>query len=161
MPLIQIGVDIHLADVVEEVEIEAIHPAFFQLLLEDLLHPVHIGEVVAGEFVREEKAVPRVAGKQLPHDELGPPAVIAPRGVEIVDSPLDRVIDHFFRRGLVDPRVVPVDDGQAHGAQPERGELQILKVFVDHVRFPLSFLIAGFVVFYSGRRRRTPRGRSR
>ena len=40
---VQVGVDVHLTDVVEEIEIKIVHPALFQLLLKNLLHLGHVG----------------------------------------------------------------------------------------------------------------------
>ena len=47
---VQIGVDVHFADVVKEVEIEIVHLALFQLLLENLFHLAHVVQAVAGEL---------------------------------------------------------------------------------------------------------------
>ena len=47
---VQIGIDVHFADVVKEVEVEIVHLAFFQLLLENLFHLAHVVQAVAGEL---------------------------------------------------------------------------------------------------------------
>ena len=60
--LVQIGVDIHFANIVEEIEIEIIDSALLQLLFENLFDPAEIGKVVPGEFTREIKTFARILG---------------------------------------------------------------------------------------------------
>ena len=116
VPGVQIGVDVHLAHVVEEIEVEVVHPALLQLLLEDLPHPGHVGQVVAGELVRQIEAVPGVFGQRPAHHQLGVAVVIAIGGVVVVDPVGHGVVHHGLGGGLVDAGVVPVQDGQAHAA---------------------------------------------
>ena len=50
VPGVQVGVDVHLAHIVEEIEVKVVHLALFQLRFEDLLNLRHIGQVVAGNL---------------------------------------------------------------------------------------------------------------
>lgn len=59
--VIQIGVDIHLADIVHKIEVKILHLQFLKLSLEYLLHLVPIRRVIAGELGRDIKAVPRIS----------------------------------------------------------------------------------------------------
>lgn len=67
---VQIGVDVHLTDVVEEIEIKIVHPALFQLLLKNLLHLGHVGQVVTGELVGNVKFFPGMFGQGLTQGNL-------------------------------------------------------------------------------------------
>ena len=68
--LIQIGVNVHLADVVEQIKVEILHPAFLQLLLKNLLHLVHVRQVIAWELGGQIEALPRVLFQSPAHDQL-------------------------------------------------------------------------------------------
>ena len=131
--LVQIGVDVHLADVVEEVEIEMVRAALFQLRFENLLHFVDVPEIVAGELGGEIKAVPRVCRKNLAHGVFRFAVVIPPGGVEIIDPVPDGIVEHLRRRLFVDLCILPVQNGQTHRAESERGQLYALKISVNHI----------------------------
>ena len=135
---VQVLVDVHLAHVVDEVEVEVARAGLLELALEDLGHLVHIGQVVAGELGREIVALARVARQRRAHGELGVAAMIAPCRIVVVDALLHGVIDHLVHGILIDPRVVAVHDRQAHGAKAERGELQVLELLVQHTRLRSS-----------------------
>ena len=47
---IQIGVYVHLAHIMEQVEVKIFHLAFLQLCFKDFFHLVHIGQVISREF---------------------------------------------------------------------------------------------------------------
>ena len=84
--LVYIVVDVHLAHVVEEIEVEVVRLALLQLRLKDLFHLVHIGKVVAGELAGKIVAAARVPRKELARDALRFAVVIPPGGVVIVDA---------------------------------------------------------------------------
>ena len=134
---IEVLVDIHLAHVVDKIEIEVPRTGLLELLLEDLLDLVHVRQVVTGKLGGEVEGVARMAGERGTHRDLGIAAMIAPRGVEVVDALLQRVVDHLVDRGLVDLGVIAVDNRQAHRAKAERGQLHALKVLVQHLFSPL------------------------
>ena len=104
--LVEVGVDVHLADVVHQVEVEAVHLAALQLLGEDLLMPAPVGAVVAGELVCQEEALARVLGQAAAHDLLRDAVVVAPGGVEVVHALLDGQVDHLLDGCLVHGGVV-------------------------------------------------------
>ena len=119
---VQIRVDIHLADVVEQIEIEIPHLTFFQLFFKDLAHFSHIGQIVSREFVRQIKRFPGISLQRPSHHQLGLAVVVSPGGVEIVDSMGDSVVHHPLRRRFIDPGIVSVDNGQAHGPHSQGGQ---------------------------------------
>ena len=135
---VQVGVDVHLAHVVKQIEVEIIHPALFQLLLKDLPYLGHVGQVIAGELVSQIEPVPGVLGQGLSHHQLGIAAVVAPGGVVVVHPAGHGLVHQSGGRRLVHLGVVPVHDGQAHTAHTQGGQLQVLKFFVDHMSLPLS-----------------------
>ena len=57
---VQVGVDVHFADVVKQVEVEIIHSALLQLLFKYLLYLGHIGQVIAWKLGGQIKALPGV-----------------------------------------------------------------------------------------------------
>lgn len=58
--VVQIGVDVFLIDIVEEIEVKIVYLAFFQLFLEDLFYQGHIRKVIAREFTGEVEGLPGV-----------------------------------------------------------------------------------------------------
>ena len=148
MALVQIVVDVQLAHVVDEIEIEMIRLAFFQLLFEDLFHLVHVAQVVAREFAGQIKAVPGIFFEHPPHDQLGVAVVVAPGGVVIVDALLHGIGHHGLHLRFVDMLRFAVQQGQPHAAHAQGGELQPLKVLVDHVFLLYGFPAAGIDCCY-------------
>ncbi len=134
---IQVGIDVHFADIVEEVEVEIVHLALFQLGLEDLLHPAHVVQVVAWELGGQIEALPGAPGKGPAQGQLGLAAVVAPGGVIVVDAMLHGVVHHLLSGGLVDLGVFPLQHRQTHGAQAQSGQPDVLKLLVDHIVFLL------------------------
>ena len=57
---IQIAVDIHLADIVKQIEIKIGHLTFLQLFLENGFYFIDIGKIIAGKFIGEIKLFPRI-----------------------------------------------------------------------------------------------------
>ena len=68
--IVQIGVNVHLAHIVKEIEIEVFHSQFLQLPLEDFLHLTPIGRVIAGELGSHIETIPRVSGQGFAHDQF-------------------------------------------------------------------------------------------
>ena len=130
---IQIGVYIHLADVVEEVKIKVFHPAFFQLFFKDFLHLVHIGKIVARKLGRKVIALSRIAAQRLSHHGFGMTVVIAPGRIVIIHALLHGVIHHGLRFRFINSGIVPVDDRKAHRAHAQPGKLHVLKISVNHL----------------------------
>ena len=130
--IVQVLLDVQLAHVVQQVEVEVVDSASLELLGEDPLVLSEVRNVVARELVGKVERIARVAGQRPPEDALGVAAVIAPGGVIVVDAVLVGVVDHLEGRCLVDGRVVAIDDRQAHGTEPEGGELEVLEVVVLH-----------------------------
>lgn len=58
--LIQIGIYVHLADIVEQIEIEVFHLAFSQLFFKNGLNLVHVGKVIAGELCGQIEIFPGI-----------------------------------------------------------------------------------------------------
>ncbi len=55
--LIQIGIDIHLTDIVEQIKIKIFHAALFKLFFKGLLHLRHIGKIIPRKLCGKIKAV--------------------------------------------------------------------------------------------------------
>ena len=119
----------------EEVEVEVLHLTFLQLGLEDLRHLVHVGQVVAGEFVSQIEALPGVGGQRLADGQLRVAAVVAPGSIVVVDAVRHGVGYHLLHRRLVYLVVLPIHHRQTHAAHAQGGQLQILKCFIDHGLF--------------------------
>ena len=47
---IQIFVDVHLTDIMEQIEIKVFHAGFFKLLFKYLLHFRHVGNIIPGKL---------------------------------------------------------------------------------------------------------------
>ena len=60
---VQIGFNVHLADIVKKVKIEVVDPAFFELPFEDRLHLVHIRKVIARELGCKMPALTRITSQ--------------------------------------------------------------------------------------------------
>ena len=133
----QIVVNVGLGNVMAEVEVEVLDPALLELLLEDLLHLAKIAVGIARELGGQVEAVTRILGERATEHLLGMSAVIAPGGVVVVDALLHGVVDHGSSYRFVDGVVVAIYHGQTHGAKTKAGQLQILKVAINHERSPL------------------------
>ena len=138
--IVQIGVDVHLAHVVEEVEVEVVHTQLFQLAGEDLPDLAPVGSVVAGELCGNIEPVSRIKGQRFAHHGFRVLAVIAPGGVIIVDAALHGCVHHTQGGSFVDPAVISIEHRQAHRAKAQRGKLQSLKIPVNHVSVLLLVL---------------------
>lgn len=58
--------------------------------------------------------------------------ILSAGSVDIVDAPLHSQGHHFLHGGLVHHSIIPAYNGKAHAAQPQVGELQALKIFINH-----------------------------
>ena len=135
---VQIGVDSRLTDVVDQIEVEVVHLALAQLLRKNFPDPGHIGQVIAGEFVRQIEAVPGVALQRPADGQLAGPAVIAPGSVKVVDSVGQGIVHQALGLLLVHLFVPPLHHGEAGAAESQGGQLQRLKGAVDHSQSLLS-----------------------
>ena len=70
MFLIQIIINIHLAYIVEQIEIKVFYLAFLQLFLENLLHLIHIRKVISRELAGQVKFLSRVLFQRTAHYQL-------------------------------------------------------------------------------------------
>ncbi len=120
---VEIGVDIPLVDIVEQVEVEVGRLAFLQLPLEDFFHLVHVGEVVAREFAGEIIALSGIPVQIFSGHQLGIAAVVPPCRVEVVDAVLIGIVNHLRGSGFVHFAVFSLQHGQAHHAKPKAGKL--------------------------------------
>ena len=134
---VEVAVHVHLAHVVEEVEVEVAGAGLLELPLEDLLDLAHVGEVVAGELVGEVEGVARVACERAAEHDLRLARVVAPGGVEVVHALLERIVDHLVNGSLVGPGVVAVHARQAHRTEAQPRKALPLEVTVQHASSPL------------------------
>ena len=131
--IVQILLDVQLADVVEEIEVKIVDLTPLKLFLKDLLRFPKIAEIVSGELVRQIEALSRKTRECFSKDDLRMPVVIAPGGVVVIDAAGHCRIDHAESLRLVDLRVVAVQYGQTHGTKSKIRQLDVLKCTVDHV----------------------------
>ena len=150
-----LGVHVHLdrvfIDIVEEIEVEIVHAAPFQLLLEDGGGVVALGDLMAGVFVRKIPAPPGVAGQGAAQHPLRQSAVIGVGGVEVVDAVGHGVVHHGVHLRLIDGGglLAPGEQGQAHGAKAQAGQGQALEIVGQHIAS--SSKCGGTIIFYPER----------
>ena len=130
--IIQIRVNVHLTDVMEEIEVKIFHLQLFQLPFEDLLHMPPVGRIISRELGRDIELLPRMILQRLTHDDLRVLAVITPGRIIIIDSCRHRSIHHTKRGSLIDPAIIPIEHRKAHSSKAKRGQLQFLKNRSDH-----------------------------
>ena len=68
--IIQISINIHLADIVEQIEIKMINLTFLKLLLKNLFCLSEISKIVSREFCRQIKLVSGIFLQRISHDDL-------------------------------------------------------------------------------------------
>ncbi len=117
--LIQIRVNIHFTDIMEQVKIKIGNLAFLQLFLKNLFYLRHIGKVVPRKFCGKVKAFPGMPAEGFPHRTLRVPTVVAPCSVVIIHALPHGIIHHLSCSSFVNPAVVPVKDWKAHSAHPK------------------------------------------
>ena len=133
-------------DVVQQIEIEILHAALFQLPFEHALHVIARRDLVSRELVGQIKALARVLLQNFTDDEFRLAAVIRPGSIKIVDALRNGLQRHGGSLLRVDGFVLP--QRQPHRAEPELRKLQALKVLIDHSSHSfLSFLCEIFKVF--------------
>ena len=71
MFLIQIIINIHLAYIVEQIEIEVLHLTFLQLLRENFFNLRHVCQIVSRELIRQIEALPGIFLQGPAHNQLG------------------------------------------------------------------------------------------
>ena len=145
-PGVQVGFHGLFIDIVEQIEVKILHPALFQLFLEDFCGVVAVAQdLVAGILGGEIVAASGVVAEDSADDPLGLAVVIGIGRVEIVYTMPHGIGHHFFDLGFVNGSVGVC--GQAHGAKAQQAELQTCKLAVNHRDSP-SCLIGQAVVYY-------------
>ena len=114
---VEVGVYVHLADVVEKVEVKIVDAALFQLFFKDGFHLVHVGKVVAGELGGQMELPAGIARERFAHHQFGVAVMVAPGSVVVVDAVCHGVVHHGKRRCFVNLRIIPLYNRQAHGAE--------------------------------------------
>ena len=107
----------------EEIEVKIADPAFLELPLEDLFDLAHVGEVVARELGRQIELLAGVFCQRPAHHQLRIAGMVAPGGIVVVDAVGHGAVHHRGGGRFVDFGVVPIHDGQPHGAHPEGGKV--------------------------------------
>ena len=115
----------------QQVEIEVVHLTLLQLLGKGVLRVRVAGERMAGVFGGQVKAVPGMLFQAAAYHRLGQILHIGPGGVEIIDAVGQRIVHHRLGGVLVDGAVRR--GGQAHGAEAQQGQVQVLKITIDHI----------------------------
>ncbi len=147
--VVQVHLDVQLRDVVEEVEVEVVRPAFPQLLLEDLLDLAEIADVVARKLGGQEEGLAMMPAEGLPDDRLGASGVVSPCGVEIVDPRPECLVYQPCGLRLVYYGVVPAYHRKAHRPEPESGQPGVAVLVVVHMSRKASddLSLAGAVAY--------------
>ena len=125
-----IGLDGLLVHVVQQVEVEVIHLALAQLLLEDGGGIVALADLMARELRGQVVAVPGIGREHAAQHGFGLSAVVGPGGVDVVHTALEGQAHHLGHLHLVHLALRVA--GQAHRTEAQQGELLILKAAVDH-----------------------------
>ena len=138
-----IGVNIHVVfiDVVQQVEIEVVHLTLLQLLGKGVRRVRVAGERMAGVFGGQVKAVPGMLFQAAAYHRLGQILHIGPGGVEIIDAVGQRIVHH--RLGGVLGNGAVHRGGQTHGAEAQQGQVQVLKITIDHI---VALLFCGAIL---------------
>ena len=116
-----VHVDLHgfFVDVVQQVEVEVVHAAFFQLFLKDFGGVIAIAEnLVTGVLGGEVIAVPGVFAQHPAHHPLGLAAMVGIGGVEVIHPGLHGHLRHAGDLRLVDGAVRKT--GQPHGPKAQQ-----------------------------------------
>ena len=69
-PVVKIRVYIHLAHIMEKIEVEVVYAKLFKLTLEDLFYFIPICRVVSRKLSRKIKTISMVACESFSHNEL-------------------------------------------------------------------------------------------
>ena len=85
---------------------------------------------MAGVFGGQVEAVAGMLFQAAAHHRLGQILHIGPGGVEIIDAVGQRIVHHRLGGVLVDGAVHR--GRQAHGAEAQQGQVQVLKITIDH-----------------------------
>ena len=112
-----------LVDVVQQVEVEVLYAALFELLLKDrfgveLLHTLDY--LVARKLIGKIETLPRVAREGLAYGKLGAAAVIGIGRVKVIDPARNSTVDHAVERLLVDVLLSSAgNERETHRAEAE------------------------------------------
>lgn len=133
---VEIVFDGGFVNVVHKVEVEVLNAAFFELVGKDRRGVRSLGlivDLVTGVFVGEIELIPRMPRQSPADGDLGAAAVVGVSGVKVVYAVLDGVVGHFIDLGLIDVGLSAAgEEGQAHGAEAQHGELFALKITIYH-----------------------------
>ena len=119
-----LGVEVHFhglfVNIVQQIEVEILHTALFQLLLEYLSRVVAgADDLVSGIFGGKEIAFPGIFTEDPTDNSFGFAAVIGIGGVKIVYTMLNGIGGHFCNASFIDAAVRM--GGQSHGAEAQPG----------------------------------------
>ena len=120
-------------DVVQQVVVEVIHPAVFQLLLEDAVPVLKGLEGGKRQLGGQGEAVPGVPGHQrLADGLLAGAAVVDIGGIEVGEALLEEAVHHRFKLGHIDAGdIARIGEGQTHTAKTEFFHREVLLFSVD------------------------------
>ncbi len=117
---VQIRIDIHLAYIVEQIEVKITDAAFFQLSLENFFCFRHICKIVSRKLGCQIKALPGIFLQNLSHGRLGISPVISPCCVKIINPSADGIFHHLSCRRLIYYPVIVTDNREPHASQAKR-----------------------------------------
>ena len=137
-PRVEVGVDGHLAHIVQQVEVEIFHAAFLQLLLKDRRRVIALAQLMPRVFRREQEALSRVFFEHAPHHPFGFAAVVGVCRVKVIHAMRQGVFRHLRHLRLDDfARLV---HRQAHRAKAQHGQLFAASLCIDHGAFSPPFV---------------------
>ena len=142
--IIQIVVDVQLIYVVDQIEVEILHPRPLQLLLEDGFHLIHIPQVIAREFVRDVITLPGITTQRLTQGHLGLSIMVSPCRIVIVDPLFHGIVHQLGHRRLVHKVFFPRQKRESHTAHTQSGQLHILKGTIDHTVSSLHLVVSSY-----------------
>ena len=124
------------AHIVQQVEIEVAYPAFLQLLFEDGGGSAPGGGHVAGKLRGQQVALAGIIRQDAAHDALGLASMVGVGGVEVVQAMLHGIRHHVARPGLIYVAGAVRKQRQAHGAEAQQRQREIMKLAGHHRVFP-------------------------
>ena len=139
--VVEIGIYIDLAYIMEQIEVEMIDAAFFKLFRKYPSYFIYICEIVSGKFVGKKKAVSRISRQEITGYCFRCSVMVASSRVEIVYSPFYRGIEHHRGGILIRLRKIAVFKRKTHRSEAESGNFLIFETSVYHILSPFDDII--------------------
>ena len=135
--LVHVGGNGVFVYVVQQIKVEVLHAALFQLFLEGGGRVIMAADLMAGILVRQIPALSGVAAESLAYGDLGSAAVVGSGSVKVVYTVGESVVHHLIHGFLVNAAVF--QHRQSHSAKAQCRQGKLLEFFVYHKHTSLLF----------------------